>query len=102
MKNIKVEFSSERIISTGTLTIVRNILGNNDFIKRCNRRDVTPNYSQNQIKNGDILLVYIGMLCTDKPAFYSFYEFHDNRKFYQYVIGGTPALADRRHWGLPA
>ena len=27
-----------------------------DFVKCCNRMDVTPNRSQHQIKNGDILL----------------------------------------------
>ena len=42
--------------------VVGAILGKSDFVKRCNRMDVTPNSSQHQIKNGDILLTYIGML----------------------------------------
>lgn len=43
-------------------TVVGAILGKSNFVKRCNRMDVTPNRSQHQIKNSDILLSYIGML----------------------------------------
>lgn len=63
MKNIKIEFTNERIIPASGLAVVGAILGKSDFVKRCNRMDVTPNRSQHQIKNGDILLTYIGMLC---------------------------------------
>ena len=63
MKNIKIEFTNERIIPAGGLTVVGAILGKSNFVKRCNRMDVTPNRSQHQIKNSDILLSYIGMLC---------------------------------------
>ncbi len=31
--------------------------------------DVTPNRSQHQIKNGDVLLTYIGLLTMGKPAY---------------------------------
>lgn len=37
-----------------------------DFIKKLNRMDVTSNRSQHQIKNGDIVLTYLGMLCTGR------------------------------------
>lgn len=62
MKNIKIEFTNERIIPAIGLAVVGAILGKSDFVKHCNRMDVTPNRSQHQIKNGDILLTYIGML----------------------------------------
>ena len=60
--NFTVEFTNERIIPSGGLAVVGAILGKSDFVKRMNRMDVTPNRSQHQIKNGDILLTYVGML----------------------------------------
>lgn len=92
MKHIKVEFSDERIIPAGGLAVVGAILGKSDFVKRCNRMDVTPNRSQHQIKNGDILLTYIGMLCMGKPAFDSVHEFDDDPEFYQYALGITRSI----------
>ena len=56
MKDIRIEFTNERIIPSGGLAVVGAILGKSDFVKRLNRMDVTPNRSQHQIKNGDILL----------------------------------------------
>ena len=67
MKNIKIEFTNERIIPASGLAVVGAILGKSDFVKRCNRMDVTKNRSQHQIKNGDILLTYIGLLTMGKP-----------------------------------
>ena len=58
MKNIKIEFTNERIIPASGLAVVGAILGKGEFVKHCNRMDVTPNRSQHQIKNGDILLVH--------------------------------------------
>jgi len=52
MKKIKIEFTNERIIPASGLAVVGAILGKSDFVKRCNRMDVTPNRSQHQIKNG--------------------------------------------------
>ena len=46
MKNIKIEFTNERIIPASGLAVVGAILGKSDFVKRCNRMDVTPNRSQ--------------------------------------------------------
>lgn len=92
MKNIKIEFSEERIIPAGGLAVVGAILGKSDFVKRCNRMDVTQNRSQHQIKNGDILLTYIGMLCMGRPAFDSVHEFDDDREFYKYALGITRSI----------
>ena len=61
MKDIRIEFTNERIIPSGGLAVVGAILGKSDFVKRLNRMDVTPNRSQHQIKNGDILLTYTGV-----------------------------------------
>ena len=49
--------------------------------------DVTQNRSQHQIKNGDILLTYIGLLTMGKPAYGSVHEFFDDPDFYKYALG---------------
>ena len=60
-KNISVEFTNERIIPSGGLAVVGAILGKSDFVKRCSRMKVDCNHPQRRIKNGDIMLTYIGM-----------------------------------------
>ena len=62
MKKIVVRFSDERLITPSGLSLVGGILGKSDLVKRCNRMSVTDRRSQPQIKNGDILLTYIGLL----------------------------------------
>ena len=78
-QNIIVEFTNERIIPAGGLAVVGALLGKSDFIKKMNRMDVTPNRSQHQIKNGDILLTYLGMLCMGKPYFAAVHEMDDDK-----------------------
>lgn len=89
MSNIKIEFTNERIIPASGLAVVGAILGKSDFVKRCNRMDVTKNRSQHQIKNGDILLTYIGLLCMGKPQYGSVHEMDDDPDFYKYALGIT-------------
>ena len=92
MKNIKIEFTNERIIPASGLAVVGAILGKSDFVKRCNRMDVTKNRSQHQIKDGDILLTYIGLLTMGKPAYESVHEFDDDQEFYKYALGITRSI----------
>lgn len=92
MSNIKIEFTNERIIPASGLAVVGAILGKSDFVKRCNRMDVTKNRSQHQIKNGDILLTYIGMLCMGKPQYGVVHEMDDDIEFYKYALGITRAI----------
>ena len=92
MSNIKIEFTNERIIPASGLAVVGAILGKSDFVKRCNRMDVTKNRSQHQIKNGDILLTYIGMLCMGKPQYGAVHEMDDDIEFYKYALGITRAI----------
>ena len=49
--------------------------------------DVTKNRSQHQIKNGDILLTYIGMLCMGKPQFEAVREMSDDPDFFKFALG---------------
>lgn len=63
MKKIHIEFSDERLITPSGLVFVGQILGKSSFVKKINRAPISKDYLQKQIKNGDVLLTYIGMLC---------------------------------------
>ena len=85
-KNIIVEFTNERIIPAGGLAVVGALLGKSGFIKKLNRMDITSNRSQHQIKNGDIVLTYLGMLCMGKPYFEAVHEMDDDKDFYKTAL----------------
>ena len=65
MKKIIVELSNERLITPSGLSLVGGALGKSDLVKRANRVKIDNRRSQPQIKNGDILLTYIGLLCQE-------------------------------------
>jgi len=92
MKTMNIEFTNERIIPASGLAIVGAILGKSEFVKSLNRMDVTKNRSQRQIKNGDILLTYIGLLTMGKPAYDSVHEFDDDEGFYKHALGITRSI----------
>ena len=83
----KVVFSSERIITPSGLGIIGGMLGKSDFVKRCNRIPVEKKRSEVQIKNGDILLTYIGLLCQAKTSFEAVNEMKDDPEFYKDALG---------------
>ena len=85
-KNIIVEFTNERIIPASGLAVVGALLGKSGFIKKLNRMDITSNRSQHQIKNGDIVLTYLGMLCMSKPYFEAVHEMDDDKDFYKTAL----------------
>ena len=85
-KNIIVEFTNERIIPASGLAVVGALLGKSGFIKKLNRMDITSNRSQHQIKNGDIVLTYLGMLCMCKPYFEAVHEMDDDKDFYKTAL----------------
>ena len=91
-KNITIEFTNERIIPASGLAVVGALLGKSDFAKKLNRMDVTSNRSQHQIKNGDIILTYIGMLCMGKPCFEAVHEMDDDKEFYKAALGITRSI----------
>lgn len=69
------------------LNIVGAMLGKSDFKKRCDRRKVDPKRSQPQIKDGDILLTYIGLLALGKTSYDSVHEFDDDPDYFQNALG---------------
>ena len=89
---IEVVFTNERIISPSGLSIVGGMLGKSDFVKRCNRIPVSPRRSEAQIKDGDILLTYIGLLCQGKTDFEAVRETQDDPDYYKEALGITRAI----------
>ncbi len=92
MKIIHVEFSNERLITPSGLVFVGQILGKSDFVKKINRAPISNEYLQKQIKNGDILLTYIGMLCQGKPQYEAVREMMDDPDYYKYALGVSYAI----------
>lgn len=92
MGKIIVELSEERLITPSGLSLVGMLLGKSDFVKRCNRASVSAKRSQPQIKNGDILLTYIGLLCQGKTDFESVKEMEEDPECYKLSLGITRAL----------
>ena len=84
---IKLIFGDERIIPASGLGVVGAMLGKSNFKKHCDRQKVNPKRSQPQIKNGDILLTYIGLLAQGKTAYETVNEFDDDPDFYQNALG---------------
>ena len=84
---IKLIFGDERIIPASGLGVVGAMLGKSNFKKHCDRQKVNPKRSQPQIKNGDILLTYIGLLAQGKTAYEAVNEFDDDPDFYQNALG---------------
>lgn len=92
MKKIVVKLSNERLITPSGLTLVGSALGKSDLVKRANRMSVDRKRSQSQIKNGDILLTYIGLLCQGKTSFKSVREFHADPDYYKAALGISYAI----------
>lgn len=84
---IKVIFSDERLITPSGLSIIGGMLGKSDFVKRCNRIPVDKKRSEPQIKDGDILLTCIGLLCQAKPQFDAVNEMKDDPEYYKTALG---------------
>ena len=92
MKRIVVELSNDRLITPSGLTLVGGALGKSDLVKRSNRMAVDKKRSQPQIKNGDILLTYIGLLCQGKTSFDSVREFHADPDYFKAALGISYAI----------
>lgn len=92
MKKIHIEFSDERLITPSGLVFVGQILGKSSFVKKINRAPISKDYLQKQIKNGAVLLTYIGMLCQGKPQYEAVREMMDDPDYYKYALGISYAI----------
>ncbi len=87
MQKIIVELSDERLITPSGLSLVGILLGKSKLVKQCNRATVSPKRSQPQIKNGDILLTYTGLLCQGKTDFEAVKEMEEDPECYKLSLG---------------
>ena len=92
MKKLVIEFSNERLITPSGLSLVGQMLGKSNFIKKCNNMKVDGKRSQSQIKNGDILFSYIGLLCQGKTSYDAINEMSDDPEYYKLALGITRAI----------
>ena len=92
MKKIHIEFSDERLITPSGLVFVGQILGKSSFVKKINRAPISKDYLQKQIKNEDVLLTYIGMLCQGKTQYEAVREMMDDPDYYKYALGISYAI----------
>ena len=92
MKKLIIELSDERLITPIGLSLVGQLLGKSRFIKKCNTMKVDSKRSQSQIKNGDILLSYIGLLCQGKTAYEDIREMSADLDYYELALGITRSI----------
>ena len=99
MRKIEYVVSNERLITPSGLSLVGQVLGKSNLIKKVNRMR-TEKRSQPQIKNGDILLTMIGLLSLGKSDFENVNEFHKDEEFYKIALGityGIPSESSLRN-----
>ena len=99
MRKIEYVVSNERLITPSGLSLVGQVLGKSNLIKKANHMR-TEKRSQPQIKNGDILLTMIGLLSLGKSDFENVNEFHRDEEFYKIVLGiayGIPSESSLRN-----
>ena len=99
MRKIEYVVSDERLITPSGLSLVGQVLGKSNLIKKANRMR-TEKRSQPQIKNGDILLTMIGLLSIGKSDFETVNEFHTDEEFYKNALGivyGIPSESSLRN-----
>ncbi len=87
-----IQLSEERPITPSSLFLVGQLLGKSRFIKKCNTMKVDSKRSQNQIKNGDILLCYIGLLCQGKTAYEDIRKMLEDHGYYERALGITSTI----------
>ena len=92
MKKLVIEFPNDRLITPSGLSFVGQLLGKSNFIKKCNNMKVDGKRSRSQIKNGDILLFYIGILCQGKTSYDAINEMSDAPEYYRLALGITRAI----------
>ena len=68
-RKIEVVFTNERLITPSGLFIVGGLLRKSELVRLANRLPVKQKRSEPQIKNGDILLSYIGRNWSVAPRF---------------------------------
>ena len=87
-----IQLSEERPITPSSLFLVGQLIGKSRFIKKCNAMKVDGKRSQSQIKNGDILLSYIDLLCQGKTAYEDIRKMLEDPGYYERALGITSTI----------
>ena len=87
MKKFIIRYTNERLITPSGLSFVGAMVKNSGLVKECNRLTVSARRSQPQIKSGDILLSYIGLLCQGKTEFEAIKEMNADPDFFKMALG---------------
>jgi len=88
----EIRFGKERLITPTGLGIAGLLLGKTDFKKRIDTIRLKDNANA-YIKNSDVTMSYIGLLCQGKSDFDTIREMHEDPEFYKYAlnIGKIPS-----------
>ena len=87
MSTFEVEYSNERILPNSGMALVGAILKQGGFREALNQLDMTGKRSGNQIKDGDLMSVYIGLCCMGRPDFEAVHEMDGDPEFYELCLG---------------
>ena len=87
MKKFIIRYTNERLITPSGLSFVGAMVKNSGLVRECNRLTVSARRSQPQIKSGDILLSYIGLLCQGKTEFEAVKEMNADPDFFKMALG---------------
>ena len=87
MAAFEVAYTNERILPNSGMALVGAILQQGGFRERMNCLDVTGKRSGHQIKDGDLMSVYIALCCMGKTAFEAVHEMDDDPEFYNLALG---------------
>ncbi len=92
MDKIIFRLSNERLTTPTGLAAVGYLLGDSKFIERCNKISVNKGRSEPYIKDGTVILSYIGQLCQGKTCFEAAAEMKADPEFYKMAYGVKGAL----------
>lgn len=81
----EVRFGNERLITPTGLGIAGLLLKKTDLKRRLNEVKFKDNANP-QIKNGDVAISYIGLLCQGKSDFDDVREMLEDKEFYTYAL----------------
>lgn len=85
MQKFEIRFTKERLITPTGLGIAGLLLNNTDIKKRVDKEKLRNN-AMPQIKNSDVLVSYIGLLCQAKSDFEAIREMEEDRDFYKNAL----------------
>ncbi len=92
MDKIIFRLSNERLTTPTGLAAIGYLLGDSKFIEQCNKISVNKGRSEPYIKDGTVIISYIGQLCQGKTCFEAVREMKDGPEFYKMAYGVKEAL----------